>query len=99
MTLNYKTGYKVCDAMTKKPVSVSPETSIGRDLQSYIPSTLISAKLLMLTIPLVIYGVGRYLYVIYEKSEGESPERVLLDDKPLFYTAIFWIIFVILITN
>jgi len=78
---------------------VSPETSIGRDLQSYIPSTLISAKLLMLTIPLVIYGVGRYLYVIYEKSEGESPERVLLDDKPLFYTAIFWIIFVLLITN
>jgi len=28
MRLNYKTGYKVCDAMTKKPVSISPETSI-----------------------------------------------------------------------
>lgn len=28
MRLNYKTGYKICDAMTKKPVSVSPETSI-----------------------------------------------------------------------
>lgn len=78
---------------------VSPENSIVRDLQSYVPSTLISAKLLMLTIPIVIYGVGRYLYVIYEKSEGESPERVLLDDKPLFYTAIVWMISVILITN
>ncbi len=78
---------------------VSPENSVVRDLSSYIPSTLLSAKLLMLTIPLVIYGVGRYLYVIYEKREGESPERVLLDDKPLFYTAIIWIISVILITN
>jgi len=28
MRLNYKTGYKICDAMTKKPVSVSPETSV-----------------------------------------------------------------------
>lgn len=78
---------------------VSPEESIVRNFQSYLPSTLISAKLLMLTIPLVIYGVARYLYVIYEKREGESPERVLLNDKPLFYTAIIWIISVILITN
>ena len=78
---------------------VSPENSVVRELGSYIPSTLLSAKLLMLTIPLVIYGVARYLYVIYEKREGESPERVLLDDKPLFYTAIIWIISVILITS
>lgn len=78
---------------------VSPEDSIVKGLRSYVPSTLISAKLLMLTIPIVIYGVGRYLYVIYEKSEGESPERVLLDDKPLFYTAIFWVILVVLIAN
>ena len=28
MRISYKTGYKICDAMTKRPVSVSPETSI-----------------------------------------------------------------------
>jgi choline-glycine betaine transporter len=45
---------------------------------------------MMLTIPLVIYGVARYLYLIYEKQEGESPERVLLSDKPLLFTVSLW---------
>lgn len=50
------------------------------------------AKFLMATVPLVIYGVMRYLYIIYEKKEGESPERVLLTDKPLLTTVILWIL-------
>lgn len=53
------------------------------------------AKFLMATIPVVIYGVMRYLYVIYEKREGESPERVLLKDKPLLITVVIWLIMVI----
>ena len=44
----------------------------------------------MFTIPLVIYGVARYLYVIYEKKQGESPERVLLSDYPLLITVLIW---------
>jgi 4-hydroxybenzoate polyprenyltransferase len=68
-------------------------------LTPYLPSTLIGAKLLMLTIPVVIYGVARYLYVIYEKREGESPERILLQDKPLLITAVLWTVSVILITS
>ena len=44
----------------------------------------------MLTIPIVIYGVARYLFVIYEKKEGESPERVLLSDRPLLFAVILW---------
>lgn len=50
------------------------------------------AKFLMATVPLVIYGVMRYLYIIYEKKEGESPERVLLTDRPLLITVILWIL-------
>ncbi|MDO8618522.1 MAG: decaprenyl-phosphate phosphoribosyltransferase [Candidatus Daviesbacteria bacterium] len=53
------------------------------------------AKYLMATVPLVIYGVMRYLYIIYEKKEGESPERVLLSDKPLLFTVISWLVMVI----
>lgn len=45
-------------------------------------------KWLMLTIPFVIYGVMRYLQLIYEKNEGESPEKVLLSDKPLMLTGL-----------
>lgn len=47
-------------------------------------------KWLMLTIPFVIYGTMRYLQLIYEKAEGESPEEVLISDKPLLATVILW---------
>jgi len=60
-------------------------------LGSYLPETLTNtSKWLMITIPFVIYGVMRYLYIIYEKKEGESPERVLLSDKPILTTIILW---------
>ncbi len=52
-------------------------------------------KYLMATVPIVIYAVMRYLYIIYEKKEGESPERVLLSDKPLLSSAIIYILMVI----
>lgn len=53
------------------------------------------AKYLMATVPVVIYAVMRYLYIIYEKKEGESPERVLLSDKPLLAAAILYIVMLI----
>lgn len=53
------------------------------------------AKYLMATVPVVIYGVMRYLYIIYEKKEGESPERVLLSDSPLLITVTSWLIIVV----
>lgn len=53
------------------------------------------AKYLMATVPVVIYGVMRYLYIIYEKKEGESPERVLLSDKPLLFAVNLWFIMVV----
>lgn len=56
---------------------------------------LTQAKYLMATIPVVIYGVMRYLYIIYEKKEGESPERVLLTDRPLLIAVVLWLVLVI----
>lgn len=55
----------------------------------------VEAKYLMATVPVVIYGVMRYLYIIYEKKEGESPERVLLSDKPLLFTVTLWLLMLI----
>lgn len=57
---------------------------------SMLPKTLISEKLLMITVPLVVYGVMRYLQLIYENNEGESPERILLSDRPLMVTIAIW---------
>lgn len=52
-------------------------------------------KWLMITILPVVYGLMRYLQDIYEKQEGESPERVLLSDIPLLLTVIIWGLLVI----
>ncbi len=71
---------------------------ISRALLENLPKTLASPKWMMLTIPIVIYGVARYLYVIYERNEGESPERILLSDRPLLNTVAIWaasIIFIV----
>lgn len=53
------------------------------------------AKYLMVTVPVVLYAVMRYLYIIYEKKEGESPERVILTDTPLLSAVLIWAILVI----
>lgn len=55
-------------------------------LYGFLPRSFQSSKLLMLTVPLVIFGVMRYLQLVYEKNEGESPEKVLVGDKPLLAT-------------
>jgi hypothetical protein len=54
---------------------------------SIVPRAFTAQKWLMLTVPIVIYGVMRYLQLVYESNQGESPERVLLQDKPLLITA------------
>jgi 4-hydroxybenzoate polyprenyltransferase len=53
-----------------------------------LPRTLQSQKLLMATVPFVIFGVMRYLQLVYEDNQGESPEKILLRDRPLL-TAVF----------
>jgi len=75
---------------------ISPEI-FSRTLVPFLPSILSSPKWMMLSIPIVIYGVGRYLYVIYEKKEGESPARVLLSDAPLLFSTILWVSFILLV--
>ncbi len=65
-------------------------------LPDFLPGYL-QRKWLMITIFPVIYGLMRYLQDIYEKQEGESPERVLLSDKPFLASVVIWGTLVILI--
>jgi 4-hydroxybenzoate polyprenyltransferase len=69
--------------------------AIGGPLPTFfakIPRTFVSEKWLMLTVPVVIYGVMRYLQLVYEKNQGESPERVLLGDSTLLTTVVAWVL-------
>ncbi len=60
-----------------------------------LPRALSVEKWLMLSIPVVIYGVMRYLQLIYKENQGESPERILLTDAPLLTSVVLWGVLVI----
>jgi 4-hydroxybenzoate polyprenyltransferase len=42
------------------------------------------------TIPFVIYGIFRYLYLVHRKDKGGSPTDVLLADRPLLAAVALW---------
>ncbi|MFI2856637.1 decaprenyl-phosphate phosphoribosyltransferase [Paenibacillus sp. JSM ZJ436] len=52
---------------------------------------------LMLTIPFVIYGMFRYLYLIQIRNLGGSPEHILLEDKPILITVVMYSLCVVII--
>jgi 4-hydroxybenzoate polyprenyltransferase len=52
---------------------------------------------LALTIPFVIYGIFRYLYLVHRKEQGGSPTDVLLADRPLLIATVLWGLVVVLI--
>lgn len=49
------------------------------------------------TIPLVLFGIFRYLYLIHQKDEGGNPESVILKDKPMIFNIFFYMMIVGLI--
>ncbi len=70
--------------------------SIDVLLPDFLPYYL-QRKWLMITIIPVVYGLMRYLQDIYEKHEGESPDRVLLSDRALLASVILWGVLVVMI--
>ena len=50
-----------------------------------------------LTIPFVIYGIFRYLYLVHRREQGGSPGDVLLTDRPLLATVALWAVAMVLI--
>ncbi len=45
---------------------------------------------LIFTLPFVLYGIFRYLYLVHQKIEGGRPEEILLTDRPLLFTVLCW---------
>ena len=44
-----------------------------------------------LTIPFVLYGIFRYLYLVHRKEGGGSPAAILLTDRPLLLCIALWV--------
>lgn len=55
------------------------------------PSALLAGTdLALLTVPFVMYGMFRYLFLIHVRGEGSAPEEVLLRDRPLQIAILLW---------
>ncbi|RKX18400.1 MAG: decaprenyl-phosphate phosphoribosyltransferase [Candidatus Zixiibacteriota bacterium] len=52
---------------------------------------------LYVTIPFVIYGIFRYLYLVHKEDKGGSPTTLLLADRPLLADVVLWLTSVIII--
>jgi 4-hydroxybenzoate polyprenyltransferase len=69
-------------------------TPLYEFLKTVFP-TFEARKWMMVTIPLVVYGISRYAQLLYERDEGERPEKIITTDIPLIITIFLWGFFVI----
>ena len=49
------------------------------------------------TIPFVLYGIFRYLYLVHQRDQGGSPTDLLLTDRPLLVDVALWALSIVLI--
>jgi 4-hydroxybenzoate polyprenyltransferase len=72
--------------------TVTAATLMAYGLYTFTADGLPENHSMMLTIPFVLYGIFRYLYLVNVKKEGGSPEDVLLKDVPIMLCVAGWII-------
>jgi 4-hydroxybenzoate polyprenyltransferase len=70
---------------------VTASTVIAYALYTFTADNLPSNHAMMLTIPFVVYGIFRYLFLSLTRNEGGNPEEVLLRDVPLMLTVVGWV--------
>jgi 4-hydroxybenzoate polyprenyltransferase len=69
---------------------VTSAVVVAYSLYAITAPNLPKNNLMALTIPFVLYAIFRYLYLVYQKDEGGSPEELLLKDVPLLVCIMLW---------
>lgn len=72
-------------------------TAMAYSLYTFSAPNLPTNHAMMLTIPFVLYGLFRYMYLVHIKGEGGAPEDLLFDDKPLLLDIVLWGLTVVLL--
>ena len=49
-----------------------------------------NSRWMVLTVPFVVFGIGRYVWLVRGRGAGEEPEEVLLRDVPLLASIVAW---------
>lgn len=70
---------------------VAPATVVAYTIYTFSADNLPTDNSMMLTIPFVIYGVFRYLFVLHKGNLGGSPEEIFLTDRPMLVNIILWL--------
>ncbi len=78
---------------------VTATTVIAYSIYTVSPATVTRFRTdkLVYTVPFVVFGVFRYLYLVYRHRRGESPSEVLLTDAPTLINILLWIVAVLAI--
>lgn len=69
---------------------VTASTLLAYALYTFSAEGLPPNHTMMLTIPFVLYGIFRYLYLIHVKGMGGAPEEIVFSDRPLQATVVLW---------
>ncbi len=76
---------------------IAATTIVAYSLYTFSAPNLPTNHVMMLTIPIFLYGIFRYLYLIQIKGSGGAPEEVLISDRPFQVSVVLWGISVLLI--
>lgn len=66
-------------------------TLITYAMYTFLAPNLPANHAMMLTIPFVLYGIFRYLFLVYHRNMGGSPEEILLKDAPMLVNMALWL--------
>jgi 4-hydroxybenzoate polyprenyltransferase len=78
-------------------VILTATTILTYSLYTFSAEGLPPNHLMMLTIPFVLYGIFRYLYLIHVRDEGGAPEEIVIRDRPMLAALVLWSIAVFII--
>jgi 4-hydroxybenzoate polyprenyltransferase len=78
-------------------VIVTATTILTYALYTFSAEGLPENHSMMLSVPFVIYGIFRYLYLIHVKGEGGAPDEIALRDRPLQAAVALWGITIVLV--
>lgn len=70
--------------------------TVSYAIYTVMSPTALKHGLLIITLPNVLYGVFRYLYLIHVEHKGGSPETILFEDRPMQVNLGIWIAAVML---
>jgi len=78
---------------------VTPSTLLMYILYSVSPEVQmkLGTSHLYLTVPFVLYGIFRYLYLVHQKGGGGNPTTTLLTDRPLLICVGLWTMTVVVL--